>query len=185
MKRPFRASINLALYLGLSLMVLIGLSSVTSYLTLNSLIRDAQQETRTQETVVLLARMVSGIKTAESLQRRYLLTGTAPDLAAYQQARAGVQQALRRGRAAQPATDGQQDWRTLEGAVARRIELLEQAVTARQQAGLEAATASAVSRTASCMSKSTLWSIESTALRPWHLNTRRPEPGRPLKLSSC
>ncbi|MGH6640232.1 MAG: PAS domain S-box protein, partial [Polaromonas sp.] len=141
MKLPFRGSINLALYLGLGLMVLIGLGSAASYLTLNSLIRDAQQETRTQETVILMERVVSGIKTAESLQRRYLLTGTAKDLAAYQQARAGVRQALLRGRAAQPATDGHQDWRTLESAVARRIELMEQAVTARQQAGLEAATA--------------------------------------------
>jgi PAS domain S-box-containing protein len=138
MKLPFRPSINLALWMGLSLVVL---SIGTSYSTINLLISKAQQETHTHETAVLLERVVSGFETAESLQRRHLLTNSAQDLAAYQQALAGLQQALRRVHSAQAATDGRQDWHALEGAIAQGIGLMEQAVIARQQAGLDAATA--------------------------------------------
>ncbi|WP_293603140.1 CHASE3 domain-containing protein, partial [Polaromonas sp. UBA4122] len=98
MKLAFRPSINLALCMGLSLIVL---SIATSYSTINLLISKVQQETQTHETAVLLERVVSEFETAESLQRRYLLTNSAQDLAAYQQAGAGLQQALRRGHAAQ------------------------------------------------------------------------------------
>jgi len=138
MKLAFRPSINLALCMGLSLIVL---SIATSYSTINLLISKVQQETQTHETAVLLERVVSEFETAESLQRRYLLTNSAQDLAAYQQAGAGLQQALRLVHAAQAVTDGRQDWNTLEGAIAQRIGLMEQAVIARQQAGLDAATA--------------------------------------------
>ena len=77
MKLPFRVTVNLALGMGLALIVL---STAVSYLTINALISDAQQETQTRDTVLLLDEVVSQFKTTESLQRRYLLTHTANDL---------------------------------------------------------------------------------------------------------
>jgi PAS domain S-box-containing protein len=138
MKPPIRASIVFALCLGMSLIVL---SIATSYGTINSLISEAQQETAAQQKAMLLEQVVSEFKTAEFLQQRYLLGNAVADLAAYQQARAALQQAVLRVPAAQVAAGGRQDWRALENAIARRIELMEQAVMARQQVGLEAATA--------------------------------------------
>ncbi len=138
MKLPFRASIIFALCLGLSLIVL---SVVTSCSTIDSLISEAQQETAAQQKSMLLEQVVSEFKTAEFLQQRYLLGNTVADLAAYQQARAALQQAMLRVPAAQVVAEGRPDWRALENAIARRIELMEQAVMARRQAGLEAATA--------------------------------------------
>jgi len=138
MKLPFRATINFALGVGL---VLIFLGAAASYTTINFLIRDANRETQTQETVILLERLVSQFKTAESLQRRYLLTSTPGDLAAYRQARERIQQALMNVLTARALTTGNEDLRALEGLIARRMEQMEAAVAVRQQSGLEAATA--------------------------------------------
>ncbi len=138
MKLPFRATVNFALGGGL---ILIGLSIAASYVTINSLIRGAQQETKTQETVSLLDGVVSQFKTVESLQQRYLLTNTAKDLAAYQQARARIQQALLGVRGAPAFTNGREDLRTLDGLIVRRMALMEQTAAARQQSGPEAAAA--------------------------------------------
>ncbi|MFI5447616.1 PAS domain S-box protein [Polaromonas sp. UC242_47] len=138
MKLPFRASINLALGVGL---VLIVLSITASYSTINYLIRDAQRETQSQDTVILLERLVSQFKTVESLQRRYLLTATAGDLATYQQARERSQQALMHVLTAQELETGRENLHLLEGLIARRVESMEQAVAVRQSLGLEAATA--------------------------------------------
>ncbi|MBK5204640.1 MAG: PAS domain S-box protein [Polaromonas sp.] len=138
MKPPFRASIIFALCLGLCLIVL---SIATSYSTINSLISDAEQETAAQQKTMLFEQVISEFKTAEFLQQRYLLGNTEPDLASYQQARAGLQQGLLRMPAAPAVAGGRQDWRALESAIARRLELMDQAVMARQQAGLQAASA--------------------------------------------
>ncbi|ABE46350.1 PAS domain S-box protein [Polaromonas sp. JS666] len=138
MKLPFRVTVNLALGMGLALIVL---STAVSYLTINALISDAQQETQTRETVLLLEEVVSQFKTAESLQRRYLLTHTANDLMTYRQARAGIQQVLLRVSSGQTPTGQWQDMLALKNLIARRVELMEQTIAARQQAGLEAAAA--------------------------------------------
>jgi len=135
MKLPFRATINVALCIG---MLLIVLSTAASYLTINSLISGTQSETEARETVLLLEQVASEFKAAESSQRRYLLTNISGDLAAYQQARALSQQALQRVHA-QASTS--QDWRALGEAMARRFEFMEQAIAARQQAGLDVAAA--------------------------------------------
>ncbi|MEO8387387.1 PAS domain S-box protein [Polaromonas sp.] len=132
--KPFRASTNLALFTG---MVLIALSIAASYVTINSLISGAQKESDARETALLLQRVVSEFKTAESLQRRYLLTNAPTDLAEYRLSRARIQEALTGARAATNAPD----WRALDDAIARRVEVMEQAVAARQRSGLEAATA--------------------------------------------
>jgi PAS domain S-box-containing protein len=138
MKLPFRATINFALGVGL---LLIFLSIATSYSTINFLIRDAGRETRTQETVILLERLVSQFKTAESLQRRYLLTATPGDLEAYRLARDRMQEALMGVLTAQETISASGDVRALESLIAERVERMEQAATSRQQSGLEAAIA--------------------------------------------
>ena len=138
MKLPFRTNITLALGLGLLLMAL---STVTSYLTINALLEDEQSEEKIQGPVVLLERLVSQFKTTESLQRRYLLTNIDKDLAAYRQARASVQQVFLGASGLPMAGESLEDLRTLQGLIARRLDLMEEAVSARQQAGLAAATA--------------------------------------------
>lgn len=138
MKLPFRPSVNVALFAG---MVFIALSIAASYVTINSLISDAQSESEAREAALLLQRVVSEFKAAESLQRRYLLTNASGDLADYQQSRTQIQQSLESVRAGQDAGTATPDWQALKDAIARRIEVMEQAVTARQQSGLEAATA--------------------------------------------
>lgn len=138
MKLPFRATVNLALCMGLALIVL---STAASYITINALISDAQQETKTRETVLLLEEVVSQFKTTESLQQRYLLTQTANDLTAYRQGRERLQQALLHISGAQTPTDTSQALLALKDLITRRVELMEQTVAARQQAGLEAAAA--------------------------------------------
>jgi PAS domain S-box-containing protein len=135
MKLPFRATVNVALCAG---MVLIVLSTAVSYITINSLISAAQQESRTGESVLLLERAVSEFKATESLQRRYLLTYTKGDLEAYWQALAVSRQTLQGLQDAHAASDASPDWRTLAEAITGRLEFMEQAVAARQQS-LEAA----------------------------------------------
>jgi PAS domain S-box-containing protein len=138
MKLPFRANITIALGLGLLLMAL---STVTSYLTINSLLAGENNEEKAQETVALVERLVSQFKTTESLQRRYLLTNTDKDLAVYRQDWAGLQQVLLAANGLPMAGESLADLRTLRGLIAQRLELMEETVSARQQAGLEAATA--------------------------------------------
>jgi PAS domain S-box-containing protein len=136
MKLPFRTAINIALCAG---MLLIVLSITASYITINSLISGAQNERRSGESVLLLERTVSDFKATESLQRRYLLTYSPKDLAAYRQALALSQQTLLRLHAAHADAGASSDWHTLEEAITGRFQLMEQAITVRQQQGLEAA----------------------------------------------
>jgi CHASE3 domain sensor protein len=119
-------------------MILIILSIAASYLTINSLISGAQSETQARETMMMLEEVVSDFKTAESSQRRYLLTNTVQDFAAYQQARARSQRELQRLDATAGAN---QDWRALAENIHRRFGFMEQAIAARQQQGVEAAAA--------------------------------------------
>ncbi len=138
MKLPFRATINAALFAG---MILIVLSITASYITINSLISGAQQEARTSASVLLLERAVSDFKATESLQRRYLLTYSPKDLNAYRQALLLSQQTLQRLHVAHTDGGSSPDWHTLEEAITGRFQLMEEAIAARQQQGLEAAAA--------------------------------------------
>lgn len=138
MKLPFRTNITIALGLGLLLMAL---STVSSYLTINALLEDKQGEERNQVTVAVVDRLVSQFKTTESLQRRYLLTSIDKDLAAYRQAGADVQQALLGVNGLSIAGDSQTDLRALQGLIVKRLTLMEAAADARQLVGLDAAIA--------------------------------------------
>ena len=136
MNLPFRASIITALSLGV---VLVAVSITASYLTINSLIRGAEREAQTQETLLFLESLVSDFKTTESFHRRYLLTRTDSDLAVYRQAGLKLQQALPQLLAVRAASADLQDWRTLESAMSGRIQLMERAVDVGQNIGAEAA----------------------------------------------
>ncbi|OGB05748.1 MAG: ATPase [Burkholderiales bacterium RIFCSPHIGHO2_12_FULL_61_11] len=138
MKLPFRTSIVFALCLGLSLLVLTVAASCGA---INSLTGEAQQESAARQKTILLEQVVSEFNSAEFLQQRYLLGNSEADLAAYQQARAGLLQVLLRMPDAQVVAEGRQDWRALESAIIRRLEFMDLAVRARQQGGLQAATA--------------------------------------------
>ena len=107
MNLPFRASIITALSLGV---VLVAVSITASYLTINSLIRGAEREAQTQETLLFLESLVSDFKTTESFHRRYLLTRTDSDLAVYRQAGLKLQQALPQLLAVRAASGDLQDW---------------------------------------------------------------------------
>ena len=135
MKLPFRATIIVALGVGV---VLVVASITASYLTINLLIRGAQQEAKTQETLLFLESMVSNFKSTESFQRRYLLTRTEADLAVYRQASIKLQQALPQVLAVRKAGGDLQDWQTLESAISARIQMMERAVDAGQNIGIEA-----------------------------------------------
>lgn len=136
MKLPFRATIIAALSVGV---VLVVVSITASYLTINSLIRGAEQEAKTQETLLLLESVVSEFKSTESFQRRYLLTRAESDLAVYRQASTKLQQALPQVLAVRTASGNLRDWRTLESAISARIQLMERAVDVGQNIGTEAA----------------------------------------------
>ena len=136
MKLPFRTTIIVALSVGV---VLVVASITASYLTINLLIRGAQQEAQTQETLLFLESMVSSFKSTESFQRRYLLTRTEADLAVYRQASIKLQQALPQVLAVRKAGGELQDWQTLGSAISARIQMMERAVDAGQNIGTEAA----------------------------------------------
>ena len=97
MKFTFRTKINLALGAGLALLLLIG---VSSYTTINALLNDDRTESDSQETVLLLERMGSQLKTTESWQGKYLITADTGDLKAYRAASIDVKNALSKARAA-------------------------------------------------------------------------------------
>ena len=111
MKRPFRATIIVALGVG---KVLVVASIMASYLTINLLIRGAQQEAQTQETLLFLESMVPSFKSTEFFQSRYLLTRTEGDLSLDRQASIRLQQALPQVLAVRKAGGELQDWQSLE-----------------------------------------------------------------------
>ncbi|MFC5523266.1 PAS domain S-box protein [Polaromonas jejuensis] len=142
MKFTFRTKINLALGAGLALLLLI---SVGSYSTIKGLLDDARTERNSQDTVLLLDRMVSQLKTTESWQRKYLITADTGDLKAYQAARTGVKNTLAEARAAVATTDEQRLWPSLEVSMAHGLESMDQSVKTRQESGLPAAAVQASS----------------------------------------
>ena len=64
MRSTFLVKIKLALGIGLILVATVG---VASYVTINRLVESAQVRVRTEDTLVLLERIASSLKSAESL----------------------------------------------------------------------------------------------------------------------
>ncbi len=136
MKLPFGPTIIAALAAGV---VLVIVSITASYLTINSLIRGAQREAQTQETLLLLESVVSNYKATEASQRRYLLTRAESDLAVYRLAAEKLQLTLPQLLTAPTASGDLQDWQTLQSAISAHVSLMERAVNVGQDIGVEAA----------------------------------------------
>ena len=129
----FLLKIKLALGVAIVLMATLG---IASYLTINRLIETARTGDQTEETLVLLERVASSIKTAESSTRQYLLTGDPKDRQKIDQARDGIFDAvgrLRRARLPEQAA--------LDELLAQRTALALQSAVVRQSSGQEAAAA--------------------------------------------
>jgi len=131
---PFLVKIKLALGIGLILVAAVG---TASYLTINRLIESAQVRVRTEDTLVLLERIASSIKSAESLVRQYLLSGSAADLQNMEAARVALREAIGRVRSANLLPDQP----ALDELVIQRRAVTSQVIAARQNAGQEAAVA--------------------------------------------
>jgi len=133
-----RTKINLALGAGLALLLLVGAGS---YATIEVLLGDAQIVSDSQQAMLRLERIASQLESAESRQRKYLQTANAEDLQTYQAARAAVTKALAEARSANARTEEHGLLRSLEVFIARRLASMDQSAKARQESGLQAATA--------------------------------------------
>ncbi len=131
---PFLVKIKLALGIGLILVAAVGMAS---YLTINRLIESAQARVRTEDTLVLLERIASSLKSAESLGRQYLLSGSAADLQNMEAARAALREAIGRVRSANLLPDQPE----LDELIGQRRTVINQVIAARQTEGQEAAVA--------------------------------------------
>ncbi|MEO6016362.1 MAG: PAS domain S-box protein, partial [Polaromonas sp.] len=121
----FLVRIKLALLGGL---VLVAAAGMASYLTIGHLIESSQARVETEDTLVLLERVASGVKTAESTLRQYVLSGSAEDLQTFEQARVTLRSAI--GRVREAALLPEQ--RALDALIAQRTQLATQTLAARK-----------------------------------------------------
>ncbi|MBI5276043.1 MAG: PAS domain-containing protein [Burkholderiales bacterium] len=136
MASRFRARFNLALAGGLALVLAIG---IAAYVAIDAFLEDAQDERSSLETVLLVERTVLQLKSAESWQRKFIITTAPEDLKEYQAATVHVAHALQRLRKADLGP-GQRDLLAqLEAVIEQRMRLMEVAVHTRRESGLEAA----------------------------------------------
>jgi PAS domain S-box-containing protein len=130
----FLAKIKIAMACGVVLMVIVGSAS---YFAIQRLIETAQSRVRTEDTLVVVERVVSGIKTAEASLRQYLLSGNPADHAGFDKALADLGTATARARNANPIPELVE----LDELIARRTIVARQAIAARREAGPAAAAA--------------------------------------------
>ena len=123
-----------------SAMVLMATLGAASYVTINRLIDTALIGDQTEETLVLLERVASSIKTAEASTRQYLLTGDETDRQKIDQARDGMVDAVNRLRSARLPEQA-----VLDDLLAQRTVLAQQATAVRQSGGQDAAAAILIS----------------------------------------
>ena len=131
---PFLVKIRLALGVGVVLVATVGMAS---YVTINRLIETARVRAQTEDTLILLERVASSIKTSESALRQYLLSGNAMDMQNIEQARGAMRDAIGRVRSARLLPEQG----VVDELMARRRTLATQSITARRDAGQEAAVA--------------------------------------------
>ena len=129
----FLLKIKLALGVAIVLMATLG---VASYVTINRLVETARIGDQTEETLVLLERVASSIKTGESSTRQYLLTGDQTDWQNIDLARAGIRDAVGRLRKARLPEQA-----ALDELLAQRTALAMQSTAVRRSSGQEAAAA--------------------------------------------
>lgn len=136
MKFTFLTKINLALGAGLALLLLIG---VGAYTTIHVLLDDARGESDLHETVLLMERVVSQLKTTEAWQRGDLRTVNTSDLKADRWAHSAVKPALTEARATVANLGTPWLQRLPESPMAQRLEAMAQALRNRQTSGLQTA----------------------------------------------
>lgn len=130
----FLVKIKIALAAGLVLMMVVG---AASYIGNNRLIETAQSRVRTEDTLVMLERADSGLRTAESTLRQYLLSGSPQDLEEFQRARVE----LRAIRARTLSANVLQEAAEFDELINQRAQIANQSIAARKASGPEAAAA--------------------------------------------
>jgi PAS domain S-box-containing protein len=130
----FLTKIKVAMAGGVVLMVIVG---AASYFAIQRLIETAQSRVRTEDTLVVVERVVSGIKTAEASLRQYLLSGNPADQEGFEKALADLGNATARARNANSIPELAE----LDELIARRTTVARQAIAARQETGQAAAAA--------------------------------------------
>ena len=138
MHRSTTVRINLALGIGAVLVLLV---AVGAYRTISALIDDAQRVTHAQQSFILLEKVGSSLKAAESAQRKFLLAPDDQDLQDYEQARAKVGFAMGRLNAEDDLESSEKHLPALAGSIAKRLDMLDRAVEIRRRDGLAAAIA--------------------------------------------
>ena len=128
----FLLKIKLTLAVSVILMVLLG---VASYVTINRLTVASLERDRMEENFVLLERLATSLKTAESAFRQYILTGKDVDEQELEPSLDGLQDMLSRLRDQHLLPEQT----TLEEMTEQRIKLALQAVAAQKLYGREAA----------------------------------------------
>lgn len=131
----FRTRINIALGAGLLLLLLVAIGSVV---TIRGYLHDTVAERESQQGMLALEQMVSNLRAAESMQRKYLITASKADLDDYRATSREVSGGFAQMRAVKALHDDR-NVPPLTEAVMRRLEIMELAVRTRQEAGLEAA----------------------------------------------
>jgi PAS domain S-box-containing protein len=130
----FLTKIKIAVAGGVLLTVVLG---AASYLTIGRLLETAQSRVRTEDTLVMLERVDSALRTAESTLRQYLLSGREDDLAAFQEARVELRAIRARTREAKVL----QESADFDDLIIQRARVADQAIAARKAGGAEAAAA--------------------------------------------
>ncbi|MEO7887509.1 MAG: PAS domain S-box protein [Polaromonas sp.] len=130
----FLVKIKIALAAGLVLMAIV---SAASYLTISRLIETAQSRVRTEDTLVMLERVDSSLRTAESTLRQYLLSGSPQDLEAFERARVDLRAVRARTRSANVL----QESADFDELINQRGLIANESIAARKAGGPEAAAA--------------------------------------------
>ncbi|WP_411880742.1 PAS domain S-box protein [Polaromonas sp. YR568] len=128
----FLTKIKIAVASGFLLMAVVG---AASYVTIRQLIETAQSRVRTEDTLVMLERVASGVRTAESTLRQYLLSGSPQDLEGFERARADLRAVRTRTREAKVLRESAE----IDELIGRRAVIANQAILARKERGPEAA----------------------------------------------
>lgn len=124
----FLVKIKIGLAAGLVLMAVVG---AASYTTISRLIETTQSRVRTEDSLVMVERVVSGIKNAEASLRQYLLSGDETDQANFEKALADLAVTTAKARSA----NRMPELAELEQLIARRTAVARQTITARKEAG--------------------------------------------------
>ncbi|CAN7394054.1 PAS domain S-box protein [Polaromonas sp. LjRoot131] len=130
----FLSKIKLAVAAGVVLMAVVG---AASYLTISRLLETAQSRVRTEDTLVMLERVDSSLRSAESTLRQYLLSGNADDLEAFQAARVELRGIRARTRSANVLQESAE----FDELINHRALIANQSIAARKAGGPEAAAA--------------------------------------------